>query len=139
MGCDSRYHKGELIVDNDCIYKILGLYNDYDWHYRVQWVAGNPKGKNVCGIPVSLDSKLKPFTSKVKYEQSKFVPFQRVLIRNHDNETWAISIFSHIEKYQNRFHCINGEFTQCVPYDGNEHLLGTDKDCFEYYKSWEIV
>ena len=25
---------------------------------------------------------------------------------------------------------------QCIPYKGNEHLLGTTNDCDEFYKNW---
>lgn len=34
--------------------------------------------------------------------------------------------------------CLNGSgFYQCIPYEDNEHLLGTTNDCDEYYKTWE--
>ena len=26
---------------------------------------------------------------------------------------------------------------QCIPYEGNEHLLGTTDDCDDFYKNWE--
>lgn len=28
-------------------------------------------------------------------------------------------------------------FQQCIPYEGNEHLLGTTNDCDKFYKNWE--
>lgn len=28
-------------------------------------------------------------------------------------------------------------FQQCIPYEGNEHLLGTTDDCDDYYKTWK--
>ena len=28
-------------------------------------------------------------------------------------------------------------WAQCIPYEGNEHLLGKTDDCDEYYKTWE--
>ena len=28
------------------------------------------------------------------------------------------------------------EYKQCIPYNGNEHLLGTTNECDEYYKNW---
>lgn len=27
-------------------------------------------------------------------------------------------------------------FQQCIPYKGNEHLLGKTDDCSEFYKIW---
>ena len=26
---------------------------------------------------------------------------------------------------------------QCIPYEGNEHLLGKKDDCNKYFKTWE--
>ena len=28
------------------------------------------------------------------------------------------------------------KYKQCIPYEGNEHLLGTTDDCDDYYKTW---
>jgi hypothetical protein len=28
------------------------------------------------------------------------------------------------------------EYKQCIPYEGNEHLLGTTNDCDNFYKTW---
>ena len=30
-----------------------------------------------------------------------------------------------------------GVTQQCIPYEGNQHLLGKTDDCDEYYKTWE--
>ena len=136
--CDSKYHKGELIEEGGSVYKIIGFYHDAYWHYRVKWLGGDPRSRNVCGIPLTIESKIRPFTHNIRYDKNNFEPFHNVLVRNHDKEIWAVSLFSHIERYQMRFHCMNGEFLQCVPYEGNEYLLGTTDDCFEYYKSWEL-
>ena len=29
-----------------------------------------------------------------------------------------------------------GKWEHCIPYEGNEHLLGTTNDCDEFYKTW---
>ena len=31
----------------------------------------------------------------------------------------------------------NVGYSQCIPYEGNEHLVGKTDDCDEYYKTWE--
>lgn len=28
------------------------------------------------------------------------------------------------------------KYKQCVPYEGNEHLLDTNNNCDEYFKTW---
>lgn len=65
---------------------------------------------------------------KVAEPKCSFKPFDKVLVR-YGNGIWGATFFS---RYDNKsawayvgVDCINWE--QCIPYEGNEHLLGTDK------------
>lgn len=54
-------------------------------------------------------------------------PFDKVLVRDNNNDVWAADIF---EKYKDSisgfyYECITSVWKQCIPYKGNEHLLGT--------------
>ena len=73
-----------------------------------------------------------------KFDISTLKPFDKVLVRDTDNMAWFASLFSHIEGVQTyKYTVINGiGYAQCIPYEGNEHLLGTTNDCDEYYKTW---
>ena len=57
----------------------------------------------------------------------KLKPFAKVLTRDYDNETWEIDIFGRYDKGDPAFpyHCVNERYKQCIPYEGNESLLGT--------------
>lgn len=57
----------------------------------------------------------------------QFKPFDRVLARDSDDEFWFIEHFGHIES-DGSFICGGKKCSQCIPYDGNEHLLGTTND-----------
>ena len=62
-------------------------------------------------------------------EEMKFKTGQEVLVRYTDNDTWCYTLFSHYES--NKFACYpfvtcGGCYIQCIPYKGNEHLLGTN-------------
>lgn len=60
-----------------------------------------------------------------------FEPFQKVLVRFHDSDTWAVSLFSHIHYNENEPFCTVGgiNYAQCIPYNKETmHLLGTDND-----------
>lgn len=59
--------------------------------------------------------------SKVTFE-----PFQKVLVRDFDHNEWHINFFE--RKCGNYFLCFSGNWKQCLPYEGNEHLLGTTND-----------
>ena len=55
-----------------------------------------------------------------------FKPFDRVLVRDLDTDPWRIEIFAQInnEGYF-LYKCLYSAWVQCIPYEGNEHLLGT--------------
>jgi len=72
------------------------------------------------------------------YDIANFKPKQWVLVRDDDEWEWVLTRFSHLSNGSaSLFVCINGaSFQQCIPYEGNEHLLGTTDICDEQYKNW---
>lgn len=64
-------------------------------------------------------------------------PFDKVLVRDNNEQKWTIDYFSFADKEQvYPFICVGHYVSQCIPYEENEHLLGTTNDCDEYYKTW---
>lgn len=65
---------------------------------------------------------------KVVEPKCSFKPFQEVLVRNSDADIW---IAAHFSRYNNKnpycYITTLCAYKQCVSYEGNEHLLGTDK------------
>lgn len=56
----------------------------------------------------------------------EFKPFDKVLGRNEKDDVWEADLFSHYrEESQYPFRCIGFSRKYCIPYEGNEHLLGT--------------
>ena len=53
-------------------------------------------------------------------------PFDKVLCRDDNDTPWKVGLFSHIDGKM--FQCVGSIYQQCIPYEGNEHLLGTTKD-----------
>ena len=54
-------------------------------------------------------------------------PFDKVLIRDFKDQAWRVSLFGY--KDANNYYCCNGCcWNQCIPYIGNESLLGTTKN-----------
>lgn len=62
-----------------------------------------------------------PNQSKPKHQ---FKPFERVLVRNYNDNKWHCELFGFKDE-DGIFVCINSYWRQCIPYEGNEHLLGT--------------
>lgn len=63
----------------------------------------------------------------------------RVLIRDYDNQIWIPTFWGkRLENDSNcRYLTTNGCYKYCIPYESNEHLLGTTNDCDPFYKTWE--
>ncbi|MBQ3944907.1 MAG: hypothetical protein II670_04770, partial [Alphaproteobacteria bacterium] len=75
---------------------------------------------------------------KKHYDIANFKPKQWVLVRDDDEWEWALTRFSHLSNGSaSLFVCINGaSFQQCIPFEGNEHLLGTTDPCDKRYVNW---
>ncbi len=54
-----------------------------------------------------------------------FKPFDRVLVRD-DDSPWRIELFERMEEGIYKYQCMGSSYAYCIPYEGNEHLLGTD-------------
>lgn len=66
---------------------------------------------------------------KVAEPKCPFEPFQKVLVRDSCDNKWRADYFSHYDKDNSLFPylCVSDCYKVCIAYEGNEHLLGTDK------------
>ena len=80
---------------------------------------------------------LKKFPKK-HYDISSFHAGMPVLVRADNVCRWNYSVFSHITGNKDwQFAVCNGvSFTQCIPFEGNETLLGTSDMCNERFVNW---
>lgn len=80
---------------------------------------------------------------KPHYDISNFNPFDKVLVRCSNDEEWMIEFYC---KYDTLVHTsphrdypfmgIGDSYSQCIPFERNEHLLGTTDICDEQYINW---
>ena len=78
--------------------------------------------------------------SNEKFDITTFKPFDKVLVRDTKEQVWVADLFSHtVNRPLERcsFTCVGHYTNQCIPYKGNEHLLGTTNDCDEHFKTWK--
>lgn len=71
-----------------------------------------------------------------KFNINALKPFEsRVLVRNDEGQYWIPAFWGckRADGYTTTF----GWCKYCIPFDGNEHLLETNKDCEEYFKTWK--
>ena len=71
-----------------------------------------------------------------KFDITTLKPFEsKVLVRDVDHNVWEAAIFGRYDG--EKVFVVGGiEWNQCIPYEGNEHLLGTNNGCDECYKNW---
>lgn len=77
-----------------------------------------------------------------KFDITTLKPYDKVLVRFNDSSVWEPQLFSYLDinlKHNGYKFVISGlcSIPQCIPYEGNEHLIGTNNECDEYYKTWE--
>lgn len=58
--------------------------------------------------------------------KNNFKPFDKVLVRDGNAYEWQPELFYKFD--ESKYHTLgNVEWSQCIPYEGNEHLMGTIK------------
>ncbi len=74
-----------------------------------------------------------------KFDIATLKPFSEVLVRYDSDAPWMTAHFSHYMKdaeWEWPYFASGSCFRQCIPFEGNQHLLGTTNDCDEFYKTW---
>lgn len=77
---------------------------------------------------------IKQYLSEYEYllneiPEYHFKPFEQVLVRRNNQERWKLHLFSRDSGGDDRYECLGGvTFSQCIPYKGNKHLLGTNEN-----------
>lgn len=108
----------EEVCDTECFVKANG-------EQKALFIAAAEKH---CGGKCNPET-LQVEPVKVVESKCPFKPFDKVLVRDYKDEVWKADYFSHYE-WDDKiapYVCVGSYFRQCIPYEGSEHLLGTDK------------
>lgn len=102
---------------------------------RYRLATDSEKQRMINLLKISKDPKAKEYLKrffgieeKPKYE---FKPFDKVLVRDEENEEWHISLFAReivddSDGLSYKYECSNGTLWDCcIPFEGNECLLET--------------
>ena len=71
-----------------------------------------------------------------KFDIATLKPFDKVLVRDGNKDKWNIDFFGYYRD-DGTYQCMTFTKNQCIPYEVNQHLLGTTNDCDDFYKTWE--
>ena len=90
-----------------------------------QLIIDIPKGMEIDLEKSNLAKGIVKFKKKdITYELK---PFDKVLVRDSKSSKWRANLFSH-KNINEPYYCVYASWNYCIPYEGNEHLLGTTKD-----------
>lgn len=78
--------------------------------------------------------------------EKKFKPFDKVLVRFNETHKWGGDLYSYFNEEKDKHRCMGfgwADDTQILPYEGNEHLVGTTDEPEEEiqvrYLEWIMV
>ena len=131
---EPKFKVGDVIQDEDGYKVIITKVNVEDRYYTYQSMATKVIGSIIFNkqnsyelVPNKFDiTTLKPFESKV-------------LVRDTSSEKWYPAIWG-LETVNDDYPYVivgGGQYNCCIPYENNQHLLGTTNDCDDFYKTWE--
>lgn len=81
-----------------------------------------------------------PWRKKDKFDPKTLKPFDKVLARDSEVDTWECELLSRTdESLIHKFKCCGlVSYIYCIPYnDDTKHLVGTTNEAPEYYRYWE--
>lgn len=106
------------------IIKIHLAEDRYDnWIAIVAYVHGDLIGVTINNQLFVYDSKCIELVESNK-EQCEFKPFDKVIVWNEANKYWLPTFYA--QERDGYYETIDGKlWLKCIPYEGNEHLVGT--------------
>ena len=141
---DNYYDKVIFIatIKDDIVSKVLinVRYEDYEVNYNEYRFGLNRN------LRLATDSEKKQLfsalTKEGKYwdtekkqvmdlKEHQFKPFEKVLVRDSYEDKWRASFFSNISEGYAKYVTTGLVWKFCIPYEGNEHLLGTTNNVEE--------
>ena len=94
-----------------------------------RWNAEKKVIEDIKPVPKKENAKYKKESDMPEH---KFEPFEKVLCRDYKDSVWDVDFFGFKVKNETEtsfiYRCVGNIYKYCIPYKGNEHLLGTSKD-----------
>lgn len=128
-----RFKVGDIIQDIDTYKVKITEVNIYDECYSYESMIAKEIGS--IAFNEQDDWELVPN----KFDITTLKPFDKVLVRLCDADKWDGDFYMWYNNTQKEFpyYCVNSVWSHCIPYEGNENLIGKTDDCDEYFKNWK--
>lgn len=99
---------------------------------KYRFATEDERQKFIDALKISKEPKaeiyLKQFFGIEIEPKYKFKPFDKVLVRDTEDDDWHVSLFAReiadAQYKEEKYECLNGTgWIYCIPFEGNEHLL----------------
>lgn len=137
------WKKGDVLVNKDRdAHIVFEKFTDDKYttftgrHYYMNDGKNKDAARVCCNVSTkcyTLETAEKKVIEDIKPEH-KFKPFEKVLVRDFKSNEWLPNLFGYKDLTSNNEHkyiCVSCAWRYCIPYKGNEHLLGTSKNLEE--------
>ena len=123
---DERIYKSHITINPDgSLFHKLMFYLREDVTYRL----ATDSEKQQLFLALEKEGKRwNPDTKQIEDlpKKCELKPFDKVLVRNNDAETWIPILFGFYDKEFENYVCMGEPFDNCIPYnEETKHLLGT--------------
>ena len=90
-------------------------------------VTDEQKADFITKIEKRCNGKYNPETLQIDSVKYPFKPFEKVIAKFDKDSEWRCEYFSHYNNSNSKspYVCLASDYKYCIPYDGNEHFLGT--------------
>lgn len=142
---EPKFKEGDVVIDkNNNLYLVSSIDSGFIYAEITLYANGkldinnNPTGYFNSTITLASKeekNKLLSFLVREGYKYDKeqhklikreFKPYDKVLVRDDVKDFWKTDIYlSYVEKGCYHYRCTTGHYRLCIPYEGNEYLLGT--------------
>lgn len=130
---EPKFKVGDIIQDEDGYKVKITEVNVADECYGYESIIA----KGIGGISFKEQNNWELVPNK--FDINTLMPFDKVLVRVCDTAKWFGDFYLWYDDTEKDFpyNCVGGTWSDCIPYESNEHLLGTTDDCDKFYKTWE--
>lgn len=127
--------------------------SDYPIHIKTRNRNESYTIRNSGRLSSAIDSECIIFPSKDQRDWDKFTsfwykkerfdpntlqPYDKVLVRDLDSDTWRCAFYSHLKGSPYRYATSECAYLCCIPYnEETKHLVGTKNEAPEYYRYWK--
>lgn len=136
----SEFKKGDVVVSE---YGFIGILAEENMHYAkckcavstlngfaidnmmtIERLATEEEKQNLLKVIDENGYVWDEEKLELRKKEHEIKPFDKVLVRDSNDEEWSTALFSHMGSH-GLFNASSVYWRQCIPYEGNEHLVGT--------------